>query len=109
MTERHTAVNIARHLSETIKEWDLLPFCTLHHNASNMNLAIELCELFPKGAISSFKNMVRQQLETRFKLEPAGLAESILICMLDPRFKHLQFIPESMREDACEPPKWAAA
>ncbi|XP_071374223.1 E3 SUMO-protein ligase ZBED1-like [Centroberyx affinis] len=56
------------------------------------------------GAIRSFKNAVRRQLETRFKLESDGLAESIPIVasMLDPHFKHLQFIPESMREDACD-------
>ena len=48
MTERHTAVNIALRLSETNKEWDLLAFCTVHDNASNINLAMELCELFPK-------------------------------------------------------------
>jgi len=55
-----------------------------------------------KGAIGSFKNAVRRQLETRLKLESDGLAESIHIvaCMLNPRFKHLQFIPESMREQA---------
>ena len=56
------------------------------------------------GFYSSFQKAVRRQLETRFKLESGGLAESIPIvaCMLDPRFKHLQFIPESMREDASD-------
>ena len=56
------------------------------------------------GFIRAFKNAVQRQLETRFKLESDGLAESIPIvaCMLDPRFKHLQFIPESMREDASD-------
>ena len=48
MTERHTAVNIADRLSATIKEWDLQAFCTVHDNASNMNLALEMCELSPK-------------------------------------------------------------
>lgn len=48
MTERHTAVNIADRLSATIKAWDLQAFCTVHDNASNMNLALELCELSPK-------------------------------------------------------------
>ena len=47
MTERHTAVNISRRLSETIKEWDHLRFA-VHDNGSNMNLAMKLCELFPK-------------------------------------------------------------
>lgn len=262
MTERHTAVNIADRLSKTINEWGLMAFCTVHDNASNMNLAMELCELFPKdlgctghtlqlaikaglvlpdiakaidaarrvvshfrhsslatcalkkrqeqlginanklqndcpvrwnstfdmlerlfeqripvqsvladetvtkpsvqksltmrasqwelveqlipvlrplakatkvmcgelhvglsfiypvifnvinttlcvqesdlGAIRSFKDTVRRQLETRFKLGSDGLAESIPIvaCMLDPRFKHLQFLPDRTRDDA---------
>ncbi|KAJ4929913.1 hypothetical protein JOQ06_018933 [Pogonophryne albipinna] len=47
MPERHTAVNIAQRLKETIEEWDLVVFCTIHDNASSMNLAMELCEQFP--------------------------------------------------------------
>ncbi|KAF3854296.1 hypothetical protein F7725_022351 [Dissostichus mawsoni] len=30
MPERHTAVNIAQRLKETIEEWDLVVFCTIH-------------------------------------------------------------------------------
>ncbi|XP_051989511.1 zinc finger BED domain-containing protein 4-like [Xyrauchen texanus] len=48
MPERHTAVNIADRLSEIIKERGIVVFCTVHDNASNMNLAMELCEMFPK-------------------------------------------------------------
>lgn len=48
MSERHTTANIADRLSEIIKEWDIKVFCTVHNNASNMNLAMELCEKFPK-------------------------------------------------------------
>lgn len=48
MSERHTAVNITDRLSEIIKEWDITVFCTVHDNASNMNLAMELCEKFPE-------------------------------------------------------------
>ncbi|KAK7173382.1 hypothetical protein R3I93_003262 [Phoxinus phoxinus] len=53
-------------------------------------------------AVRAFKNTVRRQLETRFKLESDDLTESIPIvaCMLDPRFKHLHFIPEGKREAA---------
>ncbi|CAM4597671.1 unnamed protein product [Leuciscus chuanchicus] len=47
MRERHTAANIAQRLRETIEEWGLNVFCTIHDNASSMNLAMELCELFP--------------------------------------------------------------
>ncbi|KAK1904904.1 Zinc finger BED domain containing protein 1 [Dissostichus eleginoides] len=47
MPERHNAVNIAQRLKETIEEWDLVVFCTIHDNASIMNLAMELCEQFP--------------------------------------------------------------
>ncbi|KAI4817482.1 hypothetical protein KUCAC02_010879 [Chaenocephalus aceratus] len=47
MPERHTAVNIAQRLKETIEEWDLVVFCTIHDNASSMNLAMEFCEQFP--------------------------------------------------------------
>lgn len=47
MPERHTAINIAQKLTETIGEWNLLVFCTIHDNASSMNLAMELCEEFP--------------------------------------------------------------
>lgn len=48
MPERHTAPNIAARLSEIIEEWGLSVFCTVHDNASNMNLALELCEMSPK-------------------------------------------------------------
>lgn len=48
MPERHTAPNIAGRLSEIIEEWGISVFCTVHDNASNMNLAIELCEMCPK-------------------------------------------------------------
>lgn len=48
MPERHTAANTADCLSEIIKEWGILVFGTVHDNASNMNLAMELCEMFPK-------------------------------------------------------------
>jgi len=39
-------VNIAQRLKETIEEWDLDLFGTIHE-ASSMNLAMELCEQFP--------------------------------------------------------------
>ncbi|KAK7930597.1 hypothetical protein WMY93_006992 [Mugilogobius chulae] len=53
-------------------------------------------------AVRAFKNTVRGQLETRFKLNSEGFTESIPIvaCMLDPRFKHLRFIPDEKREAA---------
>lgn len=47
MPGRHTAVNIAQMLSETINEWELRIFCTVHDNANNMNLAMEICEALP--------------------------------------------------------------
>ncbi|KAJ8364707.1 hypothetical protein SKAU_G00135380 [Synaphobranchus kaupii] len=216
MPERHTAVNIAQRLKETIEEWGLNVFCTIHDNASSMNLAMEILahcalkkrqeqlgikvnklqndcatrwnstftmlerlneqripvqavltdetatklnirrslsmresqwelieQLIPVlrplakattimcaeshvgmsfiypvllnvadntlrvresdlAATRSFKDTVRKQLITRFKLESGGLADSIPItaCMLDPRFKHLKFLPENTREDA---------
>ncbi|KAI4808180.1 hypothetical protein KUCAC02_000246 [Chaenocephalus aceratus] len=46
MPERHTAVNIVQRLKETIEEWDLVVFCTIHDNAA-LNLAMELCKQFP--------------------------------------------------------------
>ncbi|KAL2095544.1 hypothetical protein ACEWY4_007692 [Coilia grayii] len=167
MPERHTAVNIADRLSEVIKEWDIKVFCMVHDNASNMNLAMEICEKFPKdlgwtrhtlqlaiksglvlpdvvkaidaapkptvqkslamtasqwklveqlipvlqslanminttlrvqasdlATVRTFKMTVQEQLEKRFKLELDDLMESIPIaaCMLDDRFKHLQFV-----------------
>uniref|UniRef100_A0A096M601 BED-type domain-containing protein n=1 Tax=Poecilia formosa TaxID=48698 RepID=A0A096M601_POEFO len=42
MPERHTAANIADRLSSIIHEWGINVFCTVHDNASNMNLAMEL-------------------------------------------------------------------
>lgn len=56
------------------------------------------------AAIHSFKDTVRKELKTRFKLASRVLAESIPItaCMLDPQFKHLKFLPEDIREDAQE-------
>lgn len=47
MSEKHTAANIADRLSEIIKEWGIQVFCKVHDNATNMNLAMELCKLFP--------------------------------------------------------------
>ena len=43
-----------------------------------------------------------KELVKRFKLESDILADSIPItaCMLDPRFKHLKFLPENIRADA---------
>ncbi len=41
MHERHTTVNIAQRLNETMEEWGLVIFCTIHVNASSMNLAME--------------------------------------------------------------------
>uniref|UniRef100_A0A3B4VA39 BED-type domain-containing protein n=1 Tax=Seriola dumerili TaxID=41447 RepID=A0A3B4VA39_SERDU len=46
MPERHTAVNIAQRLTDTIREWGLMVFCVIHDNASSMNLAMTLCEDF---------------------------------------------------------------
>lgn len=48
MTERHTAANIADRISAVIKEWGLQVFCTVHDNASAMNLALDLCEQSPE-------------------------------------------------------------
>lgn len=42
------AANIALCPSETIKEWYLLGFCTVHDKVRNTKLAMELCELFLK-------------------------------------------------------------
>ncbi|KAK5918759.1 hypothetical protein CgunFtcFv8_003494 [Champsocephalus gunnari] len=52
--------------------------------------------------IRSFKNTVRKELTTRFKLLSRLLAESIPItaCMLNPRFKHLKFLLDDVREEA---------
>ena len=33
MPERHTAVNIAQRLTDTISEWCLMVFCVIHDNA----------------------------------------------------------------------------
>ena len=52
-------------------------------------------------ATRNFKNTVRGQLRTRFKLdsEEDTLAESVpvIACALDPRFKDLRFLPEDTR------------
>lgn len=48
MPKRHTAANIADHLTQIIKEWGIRVFCTVNDNARNMNLAMKLCEMFPK-------------------------------------------------------------
>uniref|UniRef100_A0AAV2LB67 HAT C-terminal dimerisation domain-containing protein n=1 Tax=Knipowitschia caucasica TaxID=637954 RepID=A0AAV2LB67_KNICA len=65
----------------------------------NTTLRVEGSDL---SAVRAFKNTVRQQLETRFKLDSDDLPSSIPVvaCMLDPRFKHLKFIPDSKRESA---------
>lgn len=49
MPERHTAANTANGLSETIKECGKLIFCAVFDNASKLNLARELCKMFPKA------------------------------------------------------------
>ncbi|XP_070409459.1 E3 SUMO-protein ligase ZBED1-like [Nothobranchius furzeri] len=68
-------------------------------NMISNTLCVEESDL---AAVRTFKNTVRQQLETRFKLRSEDLTESIPIvaCMLDPRFKHLHFIPQNKREEA---------
>lgn len=48
------------------------------------------------GGIRSFKKTVREQLVTGFKLESDGLAESVPVVT----FKHLQFLPERIRDYA---------
>ena len=50
-----------------------------------------------------FKEIVKKELTTRFKLE-TDLAVSIptTACLLDPRFKKLKFLPENIRADAWE-------
>ncbi|KAJ8364858.1 hypothetical protein SKAU_G00136890 [Synaphobranchus kaupii] len=51
-------------------------------------------------AARNFKNAVRKQLKTRFKLDTEDdLAGSvpIMACILDPRFKDLHFLPEKTR------------
>uniref|UniRef100_A0AAV2KD59 FERM domain-containing protein n=1 Tax=Knipowitschia caucasica TaxID=637954 RepID=A0AAV2KD59_KNICA len=65
----------------------------------NTTLRVEGSDL---SAVRAFKNTVRQQLETRFKLDSDDLPSSIPVvaCMLDPCFKHLKFIPDSKRERA---------
>lgn len=68
-------------------------------NVINTALCVQKSDM---GAIRSFKKTVREQLVTHFKLESDGLAESIPVvaCLLDPRFKHLQFLPERIRDHA---------
>ncbi|CAM4503155.1 unnamed protein product [Leuciscus chuanchicus] len=68
-------------------------------NMISTTLRVEASDM---TAVRAFKNTVRRQLETRFKLESDDLTESIptVACMLDPRFKHLHFIPEDKREAA---------
>ncbi|KAF3837654.1 hypothetical protein F7725_009422 [Dissostichus mawsoni] len=68
-------------------------------NLANNTLSANESDL---AAIRSFKNTVRKELITRFKLLSRLLAESIPItaCMLDPRFKHLKFLPDDVREEA---------
>lgn len=68
-------------------------------NMVNTTLRVEASDL---TAVRTFKNTVRQQLETRFKLHSDDLTTSvpIMACMLDPRFKHLKFIPDGKRENA---------
>lgn len=46
MPERHTPVNIAQRLTDTINEWGLMVFCVIHDNASSMTLAMSLGEDF---------------------------------------------------------------
>ncbi|KAJ3580749.1 hypothetical protein NHX12_026803 [Muraenolepis orangiensis] len=68
-------------------------------NMANNTLSANESDL---AAIRSFKNTVSNELITRFKLLSRLLAESIPItaCMLDPRFKHLKFLPDDVREEA---------
>ena len=51
-----------------------------------------------------FKEIMKRELTTRFKLQTDGLAVSVptTACMLDPRFKQLQFLPENVRAHAWE-------
>uniref|UniRef100_A0A1A8FVL7 HAT C-terminal dimerisation domain-containing protein n=1 Tax=Nothobranchius korthausae TaxID=1143690 RepID=A0A1A8FVL7_9TELE len=74
----------------------------IHPVIFNMISSTRCVEESDLAAVRTFKNTVRQQLETRFKLSSEDLTESIPIvaCMLDPRFKHLQFIPQNKREAA---------
>ncbi|KAJ4946245.1 hypothetical protein JOQ06_023913 [Pogonophryne albipinna] len=67
-------------------------------NMANNTLSANESDL---AAIRSFKNTVRKELITRFKLLSRLLAESIPItaCILDPRFKHLKFLPDDVREE----------
>lgn len=53
-------------------------------------------------ATQAFKERVQKKLVMRFKLDSETAAKSLPIsaCMLDPRFKHLLFLPEKAREDA---------
>lgn len=69
------------------------------YNVINTTLCVQESDM---GVICSFKNTVRGQLVTHFKVESDGLTESIPVvaCFLDPCFKHLQFFPEHIREDA---------
>lgn len=46
MPERHTPANIADHLSDTIKEYSILVFWTVHDNAST--IPTDLLEIIPK-------------------------------------------------------------
>lgn len=66
-------------------------------NLTSTTLRVEASDL---TAVRVFKNTIRQQLETRFKLYSGDLTQSIptVACMLDPRFKHLHSIPESKRD-----------
>ncbi|MGH0116515.1 UNVERIFIED_CONTAM: hypothetical protein FKN15_009648 [Acipenser sinensis] len=54
------------------------------------------------GATLAFKAEVSKQLNKRFKLDQQGLAETlpIMSCLWDPRFKHLQFLQNDVREAA---------
>ncbi|KAK1172120.1 zinc finger BED domain-containing protein DAYSLEEPER-like [Acipenser oxyrinchus oxyrinchus] len=47
MSERHTAVNISERMNNIVQEWGIDVFCTVHDNASSMNLAMEICDQFP--------------------------------------------------------------
>ena len=61
MPERHTAANIADRLTEIIKEWGILVFCTVHDNASNVNM--ELCEMFP-GDLGCTRHTLQLAIKT---------------------------------------------
>ncbi|KAJ8344468.1 hypothetical protein SKAU_G00317970 [Synaphobranchus kaupii] len=123
--ETATKLNIRRSLSMRESQWELIEqlipvlrplakattiMCAESHvgmsfiypvllNVADNTLRVRESDL---AATRSFKDTVRKQLITRFKLESGGLADSIPItaCMLDPRFKHLKFLPENTREDA---------